>query len=474
MIAVLALALAPAFATGFVPTDSLSLEAFLARVRDVHPLARQAEFVRSQAQSELRAARGGFDPVLSATWDYKRFKGIGYYDELDTRLTVPTPWGVDLKFGWERAAGEIINPERKTPPLGLLAAGVSIPIGPRLVTDERRTGLRQAELALEAAAADADGALLRLLQQAAREWGAWFEAEARARIARDGVALARFRLDALRSRVRQGDAAAIDSVEAVAEWERRRLSEIDAAAAAQVARLTVTGYLWDARGAPAPLAAATLPALPTRRAATRTLDDAVLARLAREHPSVLQARSRWLQAEAHRRLTLTQVLPSASAEVSALGAGRSLRALPSLADAADDAKAGISVRVPLFARRELGKLRAAEDRARQLAAERDRVMRDVQLSAERAAVELRAVEAQLAGQARVLVASEALLDAEERRFDVGESSLLLVNLRERAVLDERQRVAQLEARRATALGALAAALGTPQVLLGETAESSRR
>lgn len=471
MIAALALALLPAVAHG----DSLTLEAFLARVRDAHPVARQAEAARAQARADLRAARGGFDPSVSASWDYKRFKGIGYYDELDARLTVPTPWGVDVKVGWERAAGAIINPERKTPGTGLLSAGLSIPIGPRLLTDERRTGVRQAEMAADAADADADAAVVRLLQQAARDWGAWYEADARARIAREGVALARFRLDAVRARVREGDVAAIDSVEALAEWDRRVLAEIDASAALASARLAVTGYLWESNGAASALEPAARPVLGASVAdGARRVDEAQLARLAREHPSVLAARARWLQAEAQRRLVLTQVLPSASAEVSALGAGSSLGSLPALSEAADDAKAGVSVRIPLFARRELGRLRAAEARTRQLAAERDRVMRDVQLAAERAAIELAAVEAQVAGQARVLAASEVLLAAEQRRFDIGESSLLVVNLRERAVLDERQRAAQLEARRATALGALAAALGTPAVVTGGTGEPSRR
>jgi outer membrane protein TolC len=458
------------------PTDSLTLEQFLARVRDAHPLAQQAELARRQARADLRAARGGFDPVLSATWDYKRFKGIGYYDELDTRLTVPTPWGVDFKVGWERAAGAIINPERATPGDGLLSAGLSIPIGPRLLADERRTGLQQSELAVDAADADAEAALVRLLQAASRDWGAWFEAEARARIAREGVALARFRLDAVRRRVLEGDAAAIDSVEARAEWERRELAEIDAQASAASARLTIAGYLWDREGAPLALPAQSAPATAplSQGLADDGVDAAALARLAREHPAVRQARARWLQAEAQRRLTLTQVLPSASAEVSALAAGRSLGDLPSLSDAADDAKAGVALRIPLFARRELGRLRAAEDRARQLAVERDRVMREVQLAARRALLEVRAAEAQLDGQARVLAASETLLAAEQRRFDLGESSLLVVNLRERAVLDERLRLAQLESRRATALGALAAALATPQFLRGETQAMSRR
>ncbi|MFM8911047.1 MAG: TolC family protein, partial [Gemmatimonadota bacterium] len=193
--------------------DSLSLEAFLTRVRATHPLAQQATEQRRQVAQELRVARGGFDPAISATWDLKRFNGIGYFDEFDARLTVPTPWGLDFKAGWELAAGEIINPERKTPGQGLFSAGVSLPIGPRLVTDERRTALRQAELADQGADADRDLAIARLLQGAAREWGSGGEGEARLRIAEEGVALAAFRLDAVRKRVMAGAGAAIDSVE---------------------------------------------------------------------------------------------------------------------------------------------------------------------------------------------------------------------------------------------------------------------
>jgi hypothetical protein len=47
-----------------------------------------------------------------------------------------------------------------------------------------------------------------------------------------------------------------------------------------------------------------------------------------------------------------------------------------------------------------------------------------------------------------------------------------VNLRERALLDERLRLASLTARRARALGTLAVALGTTSLDAGGTGESS--
>ena len=442
--------------------DSLSLDGFLTRVRATHPLAQQALEQRRQVAQELRVARGGFDPAISATWDLKRFNGIGYFDEFDARLTVPTPWGLDFKMGWELAAGEIINPERKTPGQGLFSAGVSLPIGPRILTDERRTALRQAELADEGADAERDLAIARLLQGAARDWGNWWEAEARLRIAEEGVALAAFRLEAVRKRVIAGAGAAIDSVEALAEWERRRVLAVDARAARDAARLVVTGYLWGAQGEPVALPTASIPAGMTVTVARLTLDGAI-----DRHPAVQQAQVRWLQADAQRRLALVSVLPSANLDVSGLGAGRELGAIDL---SGEDYKAGISTRLPLLARREFGRLRSAEARTAQLRWERDRIRRDVALTVDRAAVELRGVEGQLEGQRRVIVGTEALLTAEQRRFETGASSLLIVNLRERALLDERLRLAQLEGRRAAALGALVIALGDPSLL---TAASRR-
>ncbi|MCC7003223.1 MAG: TolC family protein [Gemmatimonadaceae bacterium] len=457
-------------------TMMLSLDRFLTRIRLTHPLARQADLTERQVRADAQAARGAFDPYVAATWDAKRFKGIGYYDELDAKVVVPTPWGVDLKVGWERAAGQIINPERTTPNNGLLSAGISLPLGPRLLADERRTALRQAELAESAAEAERDGAIVRLLQGAARDWGAWYEAEARAEIARDGVALARFRFEATRRRVDAGDAAPIDSVEALAELERRLVAESEARASAASARLTVVGYLWTREGAPETPTSALRPVDPFVAGTMMmpVVGDAAIARAVATHPSVQTARARFLQADAQRRLVATQVLPSASVDASALASGRSLGELPGLDAIEDDYKVGASLKLPLLMRRELGRWRAATQRAQVLGWERDRVQRDVRLAVERALVDLRAVDEQAARQARVVAASETLLAAEVRRFEAGESSLLIVNLRERALLDERQRRATIAARRASAMGALAAAMGSAQILMGETADPSAR
>jgi len=455
----------------------ITLEAFIARAAAHHPSVQQASAARDQVRAEALAARGGFDPYISAIWDTKRFKGIGYYDEFDARLVVPTPWGVDFKLGWERAAGQIINPERATPGEGLLSFGVMLPIGPRLLTDERRTARDQAEVARDAADADRDAAVARVLQAASRDWGQWAESERRARIATEGVELARFRLAAIRRRVETGDAAAIDSVEANAELSAREILRLDAVAAARIARLAAEAWWWKSDGTPDLLPADAVPAeraeLDTEREALAGGGDRLRFVVAR-HPAVQQATARWRQADAARRLAATGILPSASVELSGLAAGSSFGDINAPSLSGDDSKFSGSVRLPLFLRREVGRLRAAESRSRLLGLERERVRRDVEVEAQRALIELDVVDAQLSRQEALVAMSSQLLAAEQQRFESGESSLLIVNLRERALLDERLRLATLVSRRARALGTLAVALGTPARASGETGSRENR
>lgn len=467
----LALLVGAALAAGAQPapaSEVLTLDAFLARVRGSHPLVRQAEASRVEADARALAARGGFDPYISAVWDTKRFKGIGYYDEFDARLVLPTRWGLDFKLGWERAAGQIINPERATPVEGLWSLGVALPIGPRLFTDERRTALRAAEIALDAADADRDAALAGVVESAARDWGSWAEADRRARIAEEGVTLARFRFEAVRRRVVTGDAAGIDSVEARAELIARELQLVDARAAARGARLTAEAWLWNADGSPATLPAGVRPAelaVLGAESALQISPDAVAAIVAR-HPFVQQANAKWRTADAQRQLAAANVLPSASVDLSGLAAGNSLGAVRPPTVSGEETKFSGGLRLPLFVRKELGTLRAAEQRARALRFERDRVLRDVEVKARRALIEIEAVDTQLERQREVVSAAERLLAAEQQRFDAGESSLLVVNLRERTLLDERMRLATLVGRRARALGTLAVALGQPGTAAG--------
>jgi len=408
------------------------------------------------AAADLRGALGAFEPVLSVGWDNKTFGGKSYYDEYAFKLTVPTSVGMDVKLGFDRAGGSNLNPESAVPTNGLWSAGVSIPLGQRTLTDERRTALAQSRAARDGADGERAAALNKLLLSAAKDWAAWSEAE------RNGVGLAEFRLSAVRTRVRNGDAAAIDTVEAGLEVDRRTVARLDAEAAAVSARLVVNSYLWSAAGTPQDLGAEVRPEEPavSSLVADSLAEQRWIAAAERSHPELAKLTAKLRQSEAQRLLARQSVLPLASVDLAALGVGD-----PSaIGFTGSDLKAGASAKLSPLLIKDRAKLAAATAKLERDRLELQRTQRDVALAVREAANQYRAIEAQRERQARAVTQARLLRDAEQRRLDTGESSLLVVNLRERTLLDEQVKLAALDAKRLSTRAALGVAIGAPAIV----------
>jgi outer membrane protein TolC len=426
-------------------------------------VARQAALLGEQARAEQQVARGAFDPVLSAAWDRKTFGSTEYYDYATAKLTVPTPLGADVVIGYERADGRYISPDRRTPGAGLVTAGLSLPVGQRLLTDERRTALAVARALRTAADADRDAVVNKLLVTAAKDYAGWYEAWRRAAVASDGLVLAEFRLDAVRRRVRAGESAAIDTIEAGLEVQRRAVLRAEMEQALFAARLAAEAHLWDARGAPAALPAAAVPVFAPD--APVAVDSSTVARWVdraeRSHPDVRRAAGRSDQASAQRLFAAQGLLPALEVQATALADRGGPWALSPDAAASANAKLGATAKLPLLLMRERGRFSAASAREDQQRLEVVRVRREVGIAVRTAANDVATFDRLLTTQRSAVALARLMRDGEQRRFEAGESTLFLVNARDRAVLDEEAKLAGLEAKRLAAGAALDAALGGP-------------
>ena len=443
-----------------VGTDSVmpvSFPDFGARVQSFHPVARTARASADAAEQDVRVARGSFDPTITATWDRKRFAGKTYYDEVAAELKIPTTLGVDVKVALERSLGTNVNPQAFTPQGGLVTIGVSIPIGQRLLTDERRAALQQARAVREAVDGDRASAINRLLLAAARDYARWYEAWRREGIAREGTALAAFRLDGVRRRYQTGEVPAIDTLEARLEVQRREGQFIEARQALVTARLVASAYLWDEQLRPVELAPNAVPTLNGLSAAP--VDSTALAswldEALRVHPDLARAGARLRALEAQQRLFGQQLIPLVGLDLATLGSGDA----PTGGALEDNFKAGLNLSSPLLYLRERGRLGGVNRRLDALRFDLARARRDVSIAVRSAANDVGAAERLVALQRITVVQARTLLAGEQRRFDNGESSLLIVNLRERLLLDEEVRLVQLEARQVGARAELATALG---------------
>lgn len=442
-------------------TTPLPFAAFRDRVLANHPVAVQARQAAAGGQAELTFARGGFDPKLEIARDRKVFGGTEYFDYIDAALKIPTFIGSDLKLAFERTRGTYFSTDRRTPERGLLTLGFTVPLGQRILTDERRTALAQARAARDAGEAERDAMLNKLLFAAAKDYAGWYEAWQRLRIATEGIALARFRLEAVRQRLAAGASPAVDTLEATLEVNRRDVTLREASAGYYAARQAAESYLWDERGAPVPLGPDIAPVLDgvTIAAPDTAQLLALRAEVERSHPDVRKAEAKLRSVDAERLLAVQGVLPFAELSLASL-AGRNDRGALTDRDAWDEnQKVGFYASTPLLFFKERGKLAMTGAKQEAARAERDFVRRLIGLTLGVAANDLAVLAGLQELQAVNVTQATLLRDAEQERFLNGESTLLVVNLRERLVLDELVKRAAIEAKGISALAALGVALG---------------
>lgn len=440
--------------------------AFVDVVLANHPVAAQARLVAEQARAELRQAWGAFDPKLVASWDQKRFGGTEYFKYFDAEMKIPLPIGADVTLAFDRTMGRYFNPDRRTTGAGTFSAGISLPLGQRIITDERRTALQQARAARDAGDAERVGILNKLLFSAAKDYGAWYEMWRRRAIAQEGEALADFRLQAVRQRVANGESAPIDTIEALLELQRRQVTRYETEASFYVATLNLTAYVWDSEGRPAALPGDAKPVLDGvgRGGLDSTRVNALLDVATRRNPDLLKVQAKVKQAEAERLLATQGMIPLAEAKLAGLADRGGDEAFFDRSRLDNNYKAALSVSTPLLFLKETGKFAATGAKLEFQQFERERLRRDVEFDARAAIFDLSNLERLLERQSANVRNARLLRDAEQIRFENGESTLLILNLRERLVLDEAAKLAALEGKVAAARGALALATGDRTLL----------
>ncbi len=437
------------------PPRVLTFEAYMEQVRTGHPLSRQANLQAEAGQAVLQKARGAFDPIVQSSIRAKEFDGSTYYRVGDAGLRVPTWFGLEFKSGYEQTRGVYFNPELRTPQEGLWYAGLSMPLGRGLMMDERRAALRQAELFRESTLAMRQLMLNDLLFEAGRAYWDWFRAYHALEVQREAFTLALERMEAVRAYARFGDRPFVDTLEADILMQTRALSMREAELHWLNAGLQLSVYLWAEGYIPLEPEEGTVPygmqvfedTQPSIELRLRI--DSLL----ESHPVLDMGRLRLDQLDFSRRLVAERLKPELNVHYNALS--RAFQGDILAEYSVNNYKWGLSFGIPLFLRGGRGELQ------------------EVKILIEQNRMALENQRAQLIYQARsqlnhwetssefldrtikMVGDYEALLNAERRLFEAGESSLFLVNARETAyIAAQLQWVDMLVQNRRAALGTL--------------------
>lgn len=441
----LLLLLAACTCTGLLPAQSDSLRSgsvvlyadeFLERVLAYHPEARQAGLLPEAGRQIIRAARGGFDPKVVAGFDQKDYAKKTYYQTLDAALEIPTWYGIKAVAGYLRAEGDYLNPADYTIAAGQAAIGVEWTPLRGLVIDKRRAALQKAQIFAQANEAQRIGLLNDLLAESAAAYWEWVRAWHSLRVYDTAVELSQVRYGAVRASWRGGARPAIDTTEALIQISTRQVEQEAARFKELKARLYLETFLWNAEGAPLELGARIVPPA-LAEVPTEALDmptAAAIDSIIDLHPEVVAYSLKLDKLEVDRRFQAEQLKPELSIKYQWLGNPPGTDAATAYQFGYQNYKLGVGFAFPLFLREARGNLAQIqlEVQAAELALDQKR--RSVFYKAQSIGAGHATALAQSALSRRLVEDYRVLARGEGRRFEVGESSLFLVNAREQSLI----------------------------------------
>ncbi len=458
-------------------TTVLTFNQFYQLVASHHPIAKQAALLPEMAKSQVIMAKGSFDPVLQVEYDSKLTKGINSYEYVDPEIKIPTLTGIDFKAGVDKSSGASVNPEiGKFDPLtgktidvnySLLYAGFNFPVLRGLLTDQRRNELKQARILVDLNQAEQVKIVNKLFLSASKDYWTWLSAYQKYNYIKEGYLLAQNRLSYIKSRIKEGEEKPIDSVEAFIELKRREVLLAESNLELMNARTLLSAYIWDANNNPVMLTTLTIPAASGSQVVVINSDtlSRLISYAIQLHPEMQKFNYKIGQLQLDKKLAIENLKPQLNVsyypfQTYTNGTSDEVAGLFS-----KNYKLGVSFKSSLFLRKERGKLQLTTLKVKETAYAQQIGKRELSNQVIVAYNELENMEL-MRNLQQTLVDNAALLrSAELQRFEAGESSLFLVNQRERALLDAQSKLAEMIAKYAFAKSNLyfSAGLQTPSL-----------
>lgn len=424
----------------------LTIEEVFEQVKRYHPVAGRALMQRDIAAAELLRAKGSFDPTAQSMISQKNFANTDYYSLINGEIKIPTWTGIELKGGYDINRGIYLGPENTTPDNGLWYAGLSVPLGQGLWIDDRRAQVKNARIGQNIAINQQQDMTNEVLYQTANVYWEWFRAYHVRQILNDAVENARLRFEAVRSFSIIGDRPGIDTIEAGIQVQNMSISLSQAEMEYVKASNALSGQFWDENlqnvgigNNIQPLGLITI---------TQTIEEDISQinsdLIPESHPYLDILRQKLLQLEVERSLKIDKLKPKLNIQYNPLSEAFGGSEITHFS--INNYKWGLEFKMPLFLRKERGDLKLADLKIQ----ETDMVLREktteISIKFDNFITEWRTTLDQIDIFSNTVELYRQMLDAERKMFNIGESSLFLVNTREQAYINARIKLTEILAK----------------------------
>ncbi len=445
--------------------QTFTVNEFLDMVLAYHPMARQADLIPQEARQQLVVARGGFDPYFFSNLDNKQFGGKEYFFLNETGVVAPLWLGMELKGSYFINRGDLLNPENTMPAQGQMLAGLSMPLAQGLFTDERRTVLKQAKIFVQSGRFERIAMLNDLLFTCTKDYWDWALYYNWLLVFSEAFDVSRVQFENVKNAFLLGEVPAIDTLEAFIQLQNIEFNLNDARMQFINSGYQLSNHLWNENMQPLQLSELLIPervdSLNFGKALTFDSLENIINAIAEFHPDIRQLQYKIEMLDAERKLKLEYLKPRINANYNLLSE-QQFRFVnqPDIAAVFNtNYKWGFDIVFPLFWGKGRGDYRLAQlkikDAQYKLEFKNIEVLNKVQTYFN----ELLTLRAQIELYNSAALNYERLLEAERIRFQTGESSVFLINMRQMKLLEFQTKLLEVKAKYNKALAGLAWASG---------------
>ena len=424
----------------------LSFEAFNAAVVAYHPVARQAQNLKAQADAVSMLAKGAFDPYVFMESRSKTLAGTSYYNYAEMELKIPVWYGMDIVTGIENISGSNVDPEVTKGASSYL--GLQMPLLKNLTLDKRRAAVLQANLLIQQSGYEVRLALNDLLYDAQSAYWQWANAREQFVILENALQNNRSRFELVKTAFRLGDKTAMDTVEALSQLQSIELAWVQAKLELQQQQLTASYYLWNAQGNAVSIADDVTPEAMDPAMAKQSVtfaNDSLLSYVS-SHPKLQWYTIKLESARIDLRLKKQNMLPSLYLKSNLLSKGYFTGNPLQNAYLQNNQQLGLAFYAPLLQREARGEYKLSKLKLQNTEFESASMQSALTIKIQQYINEASSLKGQLDILERNYAVYSTLLQNETLRYQLGESSLFMVNSREMKALEARQKLVSTRAK----------------------------
>ncbi len=413
---------------------------FLQTIRMHHPVVKQTNLLIVSADAALQSARGAFDPYIESAAMQKEYADKLYYRQWNTNLYIPVWGGIDMYLGHMQNSGDFLNPSENIPDEGLLKAGVKMDVIQSFWNNRRQIDIAQAKLLQSANSNEQLLQLNNLFYEAMTDYIKWAQQYAIMNMQQDFIEAARIRYESTRQLHLQGDIAAIDTLEAFMQLQDRTTAFNEAFIQYVYAINKVNSYLWSPETAPLRLREDQVP-VPLDSIALFIPEPALPDWM--NHPEVMSYNFMLQSLSLERKMQQQYLLPKLSVHYNILQPPS-----VSIFNTLDPSnyQFGLQFNYPLFLRQERAALEINKVKMWDTDFQRQITVNELSLKSVVLDSETEILRQQQELYRALYNNAEVLLQAEEAKLLMGESSLFLVNNRELYLLNSGNKQITAEAK----------------------------